>query len=96
LWRARVGLLRASWLLLAAYLVLSPALHPWYLAWALPFLAIHPSRAWSWLVSAAPLCYWMLGRWRAEGVWQEPAWLWPALALPFGVLLLLDARRHTP
>jgi hypothetical protein len=93
LWLRRVDLLRASWTLLAAFLVLTPTLHPWYVAWALPFLAFRPGRAWFWLAAVSPLCYWMLERWWSQGVWQEPAWLWPVLAVPFFALLILDARR---
>ena len=39
-----------------------------------------------------PLCYWLLPRWHALGVWEEPAWLWPFLALPFFGLLLNEIR----
>lgn len=96
LWLRRVDLLRASWTLLAAFLILSPTLHPWYVAWALPFLALFPSRAWSWLAATVPLCYWILSRWWSAGVWEEPAWLWPVLALPFfGLLLLAPHRSRT-
>jgi hypothetical protein len=78
-------------LLLGAWLVLSPTLHPWYLTWMLPFLALRTSAAWAWLLFAAPLLYAPLPRWQAEGVWSEPAWLWPAIALPFFALLLREA-----
>jgi len=89
---------RGAFVALGAFLALTPTLHPWYLCWIVPFLALFPSRAWTWLVAAAPLAYWPLERWRAEGVWLEPAWLWPALALPFWALLVLDWRRgpHSP
>lgn len=75
-------------LLIGAWLVLSPTLHPWYLAWMLPFLAFRSSAAWAWLVLASPLLYWPIPRWQVDGVWSEPAWLWPAVALPFFALLL--------
>ena len=94
LWRQRADLLRASWTLLAAFLVLTPTLHPWYVAWSLPFLAFGPGRAWFWLAASSPLCYWMLERWWAQGVWHEPGWLWPVVAVPFFTLLVLDARRR--
>jgi hypothetical protein len=57
----------------------------------LPFLALRFSAAWAWLVVAAPLLYWPLPRWKTEGVWSEPTWLWPVVALPFFALLLLEA-----
>jgi len=93
-WRARLDTLRASWTLLAGFLVLSPTLHPWYLAWALPFLACFPSRAWTWLVAAAPLAYVLLVRWQAEGVWHEPLWLWPLWIGPFLALGLRERLRR--
>lgn len=90
-WRRRAAPVAATGTLIAAFLVLSPTLHPWYLTWVVPFLALRaPSlarSAWLLLVAAAPLFYLTLVRWRTEGVWEEPAWLWPAIALPFLVLL---------
>ena len=93
-WRARTGVLRASWILLAGFLVLSPTLHPWYLTWALPFLACFPSRAWTWLLAAAPLAYSVVARWQLEGLWLEPVWLWPAWVLPFLALGLRERLRR--
>lgn len=93
-WRSRADVLRASWTLLAGFLVLSPTLHPWYLAWALPFLACFPSRAWSWLLALAPLAYVLVAGWQLEGVWREPAWLWPVWALPFLALGLRERLRR--
>lgn len=90
---ARVATARAAFLVLGAFLALTPTLHPWYLAWIVPFLALEPRPAWTWLVAAAPLAYWPLERWRAEGVWSEPAWLWPLVALPFWALVLLGRGR---
>ena len=79
------------------FLVLSPTLHPWYLTWVVPFVALDPSaraRApWLVLVALAPLAYWPLEGWIAEGVWEEPPWLWPVLALPF---FALWARARLP
>lgn len=95
-WRRRTSLVRAGRGLVGTFIVLTPTLHPWYLAWIVPFVALQGSLAWSVLLALAPLLYWPLGRWQAEGVWQEPAWLWPALALPFlgcTVFELLRRRR---
>jgi hypothetical protein len=81
-WRGS-GALRASCVLLGAYLFLSPTLHPWYLCWLVPLLALYPSLAWWLLLALAPLCYWPMAGWKAIHVWYEPPWLWPAVALPF-------------
>ena len=90
----RVDALRATGLALAAFLVLTPTLHPWYLTWILPFLALELSVAWLFLAAAAPLLYWPLTEWRAYAEWREPAWLWPAVAVPFFLLLGFEAWRR--
>lgn len=92
-WRKRWDLVRATGFLLAAFLLLTPTLHPWYLCWILPMLALRTSLAWYWVVAAAPLLYWPLAGWRASGSWDEPIWLWPAIAGPFALLLLVDRLR---
>jgi len=89
-WTRRYDPVRATGYLIACFLVFSPTLHPWYLAWVVPFFALRPSLAWGWLVAAAPLLYWPLEGWRARGAWEEPAWLWPAYAGPFFALLIAD------
>lgn len=88
--------LRASYVAVGAFLCLSPTLHPWYVTWIVPFLAFERSLAFRWLSAVAPLAYVLVPRWRAEGVWSEPAWLAPAVAAPFLALLgaeLVRARR---
>ena len=88
-----VGLLLAllATAVFAAFLVLTPTLHPWYLTWIVPFLALRQSRAWIWLAAVAPLLYWPLEGWRTEAVWHEPLWLWPLVAVPFWALLLFPS-----
>jgi hypothetical protein len=82
---------RAARTLVGGFLVLTATLHPWYLTWIAPFLARHPSRAWTFLLAAAPLLYWPLEAWKAGGAWREPAWLWPVVALPFLALLAAES-----
>lgn len=103
-WVRRSDIVRATGVVIGAFLVLSPTLHPWYLAWIAPFVALRPSAAWCWLLAAAPLLYWPLAEWQLRGQWVEPAWLWPLLALPFFALSIhgwwSDARTavaaHSP
>lgn len=92
--RVEVG--RACALLTGLFLLLSPVLHPWYLTWMLPFVAVFPSAAWCYLIAAAPLLYWPIDGWQLTGVWREPAWLWPVLALPFFALLVRELRSPAP
>lgn len=79
--------LRATSISIAAFLALTPVVHPWYLTWMAPFVALRRDAEWIWLLAVAPLLYAPLESWRSDGVWREPAWTWPALALPFFALL---------
>jgi alpha-1,6-mannosyltransferase len=92
-WWKRLELTRAASLLVGGALVLSPTLHPWYLAWIVPFLALRPMPAWCALVAASPLLYWPVDGWRARRVWEEPAWLFPVLGGVFWLTLALEAWR---
>jgi hypothetical protein len=57
-----------SWLL-----AWSANIHPWYLAWTLPFVALEASRPLPWLLAAAlsPLFYEPVPRWVLLGEWRE-------------------------
>ena len=90
-WLRGYDAVRGTGRLLAAWLVLTPTLHPWYLTWILPFFALRPLPAWGWLCAAAPLLYWPIMEWQTHEVWAEPAWVWPVLAVPFFMWLLVDA-----
>lgn len=78
---------------IAAFLVLTPVLHPWYLAWILPFVALRADAEWVVLAAAAPLLYAPLAAGRERGDWTEPSWLWPCVALPFFALLVARVAR---
>jgi hypothetical protein len=77
---------RATFLSIAALLLVSPTLHPWYLLWILPFAARARSPAWLWLASAAPLSYALLSPRPplSRGVVLVLEWL------PFAALTLLS------
>lgn len=95
-WARRYDPVRASAVLVGAFVLLSPTLHPWYLAWYAPFLALWPRASWTWLLAAGPLLHWPVTEWQRAGRWVEPAWLWPVLALPFvalGAWELVRGRR---
>ena len=72
-------------------LVLSPTVHPWYLLWMVPLLAIRPNRGWTYLTGSVFLAYYGLGSFRASGMWPEPWWLGLMVYGPFFVLLVADA-----
>ncbi len=51
------GLERAIFLFTGWCLILAPTLHPWYLLWILPWMAVYPSPAWIALSATAALAY---------------------------------------
>ncbi len=89
----RVPPVRATRALVWALLLLSPQVHPWYLAWLLPLeLAARGSAGFVW--SAAVLCaYAPLDLWVAEGVWDMPLSLQIFEYSVVAFALLLDPRR---
>jgi hypothetical protein len=49
--------LRASFLFFGAILLLAPTVHPWYLLWIAPLLAVFPHPAWLFLQASSHLSY---------------------------------------
>jgi hypothetical protein len=75
---------------LAAVLLLSPTLHPWYLLWVLPFAARRRNSAFLYLSFAAPISYALL--YPVPGL---PTKLVYAIEyVPFGALLVWPAVRR--
>lgn len=55
------GPLRGAYLVLGAYLLLSPSVEPWYLAWVLPFLCFYlKAGAGRWPFALTPALGWLL------------------------------------
>lgn len=76
-----------------AILMLSPTVHPWYLLWMVPLLALRPNRGWLYLSGSVFLAYYGLAAYRAEGVWPEPWWIRLSIYGPFLILLVVDGWR---
>ena len=81
----RASALRTAEVALGAFVLLTPALHPWYVLWLLPIAAAGGSWAWLVLAALAPLGYRPLDAWLTVGVWQDPVW---TRALEHGLTLL--------
>lgn len=92
-WIFRSDWQRATLWVLGALLIFSPALHPWYLSWILPFAALaafppttspspSPARpASAWLVlGVSTFGYFLL--WLYPLPWQQPVWLRLLILLP--------------
>jgi hypothetical protein len=91
--RRGAGPLAGAGVLIGAFVVLTPTLHPWYLCWCVPFVALRPSAAWLALLALAPLLYGPLVEVAAGRGWAEPRWQWPLVALPVVALALLEGAR---
>ena len=70
---------------MGAALLLSPALHAWYVLWVLPLAVWRGENAWAWIVlSMSVFGYFLL--WdvnHASGLaWTEPIWLRLLIYLP--------------
>ena len=76
--------------LFATICAVSPTLHPWYLIWLTPFLAIFPNRAWILLTGLVILSYRVIEDYFLEGVWQESLLVRLLIFAPFYGLLFYD------
>ena len=72
-----------------AFVLLSPTVHPWYIAWAWVPALICGVRAWSLLATLAPLSYAVLVTYDpATGRWEEPWWpVWVQYVPFLGVMV---------
>jgi hypothetical protein len=83
------GILHAGLAAAGAYLVLVPtAMHAWYAAWILPFLALCPRPAWFWFTGAVSLSY-LKYAWEPSGL---PLWVRLVEYVPLYLLLLWERR----
>ena len=91
----RVPSFAAARILIWSVLLLSPQVHPWYLAWLLPLeLVAGGSAGLVW--SAAVLCaYAPLDLWVSQGVWRMSPWLQVFEYAIVALALILDPRRPT-
>ncbi|MEM7247554.1 MAG: hypothetical protein AAF533_19615 [Acidobacteriota bacterium] len=76
----------------AAFVIFSPTLHPWYLTWVLPFLALRRGWAWPWLCGMVGASY-ASALAAGDGAWEELAWPRWIEHGGFVVLLLVDRFR---
>lgn len=81
-------------MLLGAFLLCMPVVHPWYICWIVPFLSIFPNRAWILLSGGVFGSYWVLREYAATGLWLESPAVLCSQYIPFFLLLVLDCRRH--
>ena len=71
-----------------AFVLLSPTVHPWYIAWAWVPALICGVRSFTLLATLAPLSY------AQTGQWAEPTWTAWVVYLPFFGSLLWESVQH--
>lgn len=87
LWRAPLE--RVVLGFVAGMLLLSANVHPWYMAWMAPLLAVEPSAAGLVWVALMPLAYAVLADYRTTGVWHgSTGWRWLIYAPVFAAWVL--------
>jgi hypothetical protein len=95
LWK-RTPAIRACFWTLCALLLLVPTVHPWYLLWIAPLLAIVPSPAWMLLSASSALSYHAAYLATPGQPREELLWVKTLEYAPFFVLLGLDLVRREP
>jgi len=93
LWRRPVPLEQKAALALFLFLLLTPTVHPWYLLWFVPLLALYFSPALLVFCASVLLSYHVLPRYDLTGVWEENPWLRLAEYAPVLLLFAWRARR---
>ena len=86
--------LRSSYLTLGAILLLTTTLHPWYLLWIAPFLAIYASPAWLYLSLSVALAYHSAYLATPGQPWEDVVWVKLLEYVPFFVLAIGSVWRE--
>ena len=73
-WWKRMPLVKAAALTIGAFLLLTPALHPWYALWAVPLVAEGGASMWIVLATLVPLGYQPLINHLDGQPWRETPW----------------------
>ncbi|HXI03291.1 MAG TPA: hypothetical protein VNI57_08945, partial [Candidatus Saccharimonadales bacterium] len=79
--------------LVGAALLLSPTLHPWYLLWIVPLMAIVPRVSWLWLSWAILVCSYPMMALKLAGL-PPAGWLGWVEYVPFFVMLAVESARR--
>ncbi len=74
-YRSRFDPGRAALWIMAAFVIVSPIVHPWYLLWVLPFAAIRGIWPWPVFSGTLFLAYLPIDGWLSRGVWEAPGWV---------------------
>jgi hypothetical protein len=79
----------SAYILIGSMLLLSNTVHPWYMVWIVPFMAVYPSPAWLYLTASMPLSYLLLEGQGYSGASEIEYFVKGAIYVPFFLLLAL-------
>lgn len=82
-WRRRDPPWQAAAAFFLFFVAFTPTLHPWYLAFLVPFLATRPQPGLLLFTGSVYLAYHALPGWLEAGRWQEDPWIKVAEYVPF-------------
>lgn len=85
---------RAAFWIFGTILLLSPTVHPWYLLWIAPLLAVFPHPGWLFLEASVALSYHAAYLAAPGEPWQEIPWVKLLEYGPFFLLLGLHLALH--
>ncbi len=77
-----------------AFVILTPALFPWYLVWLVPFVVYYRNIPFLVLSGTVLLSYYGLSGFYHTGVWLEPWWIALLQYVPFYALLAWAGRKQ--
>lgn len=82
-WRRRCSALRAGLWFFVYFVAAAPTLHPWYVAFLVPFLCVAPQPGWLVFAGSVFLSYHVLPGWVSERRWHESGLRKVVAYLPF-------------
>lgn len=85
---------RSSYLTVSAILLLTATVHPWYLLWVAPFLAIYASPAWLYLSLSVALAYHSAYLATPGQPWEDVTWVKLLEYVPFFLFALASGWRE--
>ncbi len=83
----KANIIKAVFIVMGVWTLLTPTLHPWYVIWIVPFLCIFPNAAWILFTGLVFISYDVLQAYHSQGIWQERLEIRLWEYIPFYVLL---------
>jgi alpha-1,6-mannosyltransferase len=87
------NIFRQCLFLLGLFILFTPIVHPWYVCWLVPLVAVVPNRAWLLFSGLVFASYWVLRIYAETGLWKETTSILLIEYVPLYGLLLFDYVR---